>query len=109
MNFKTWLKTNETVQNSAGIDTQPTQTNQATDQAAKSIMSNPKFATMQSKLMGSGNPSAQRKQLSKFAINNFNSVPKQVSSLTSPAPVMFNIQKSIGSDLGIPKPKWMSK
>jgi len=111
MNFKTWLKTNETVRNSAGIDTQPTQTNQATDDASKSLMTNPAFASVQSKLTGaSGSPSAQRNQLINFTTSNFKSaVPRQVAPLTSPAPVAFNIQNDLGLNLGIPKPKFSNK
>ena len=110
MIFKTWIKANETVKNSSGIDTQPTQTNQATDQASKSIMSNPSFAPVQTKLSAVGNSSAQRSELIDFTTKNFNSlVPKQVANLTSAAPVAFNIQNSLGLNLGIPKPKFMKK
>lgn len=110
MNFKAWIKTNETVKNSSGIDTQPTQTNQATDQASKAIMSNPSFAPVQNKLTTGGNSSAQRSELIDFTTKNFSSlVPKQVANLTSAAPVAFDIQNSLGLKLGIPKPKFMKK
>lgn len=109
MDFKTWFK--ETVMNSAGNDNQPTQTNQATDQAAKSIMSSKKFAPVQSQLAAtSGSPSAQRNQLVNAVTDNFKSVvPPQIAPLTSPAPVAFNIQNSLGLKLGLPKPKFMKR
>lgn len=109
MKFKTWFK--ETVMNSAGNDNQPTQTNQATDQAAKSIMGSKSFAPVQSKLTTSGgSPSAQRSQLINTVTNDFKSVvPPQIAPLTSPAPVAFNIQKSLGLNLGIPKPQFMKR
>ena len=107
MNFKTWLKSNETTMNSAGVDTQPTQSQDATDTAAKSIISSPSFAPLQAKLTGTaGSPSGHRNQLVKAVTGNFKStVPQQVAPLTSPAPVAFNIQNSLGLNLGIPKPK----
>lgn len=109
MKFKTWFT--ETVMNSAGNDTQPTQTNQATDQAAKSIMGSKKFTPVQSQLTASGgSPSAQRNQLVHAVADGFKSiVPPQVAPLTSPAPVAFNIQNSLGLKLGIPKPKFMKR
>lgn len=109
MKFKTWFK--ETVMNSAGNDNQPTQTNQATDQAAKSIMADKSFAPVQAKIMNmSGSPSGQRNKLIKNVARDFKSVvPPQIAPLTSPAPVAFNIQKSLGLNLGIPKPQFMKR
>lgn len=109
MDFKTWFR--ETVMNSAGNDNQPTQTNQATDQAAKAIMTSKNFAPVQSQLTASaGSPSAQRSQLINTVTNNFKSVvPPQIAPLTSPAPVAFNIQNSLGLKLGMPKPKFMKR
>lgn len=97
--------------NSAGNDNQPTQTNQATDQVAKSIMASKSFAPVQSQLAATaGSPSAQRSQLINTVTNNFKSVvPPQIAPLTSPAPVAFNIQNSLGLKLGLPKPKFMKR
>ena len=88
-------------------DNAPTQTNQATDSAANTILQNPAFAPVQSNLLSSqGNPGTQKKNLVTSVATDFKKfVPASVSSLTTPPQVAFNIQNKLGLNTGLPKPK----
>lgn len=92
-------------------DNQPSQTHQATDQAANDILKSPKFAPMQTKLASlTGSPSSQKTQLIDFATQGINdAVPKQVSSLTSTPNVAFSIQNKLGLKTSLPRPQFMKR
>ncbi len=112
MNFKAWLQADETVLGSDGMrDNQSTQTNQATDLAADTILKDKAFAPFQSKVTGmGGTPSAQRDQLIDFTTKGLSStVPKDVSSLTTTPKVAFMLQNKMGLKNVVPKPKMMVK
>jgi hypothetical protein len=97
MNFKEWLKTHEATMNSAGVDTNPTATNQNADKVATAIAADPANVKSQVKLATNTNPTVQNRQALNMATRGAKKLSSTINAPT--ALVAANLQKQFN-----PKP-----